>query len=537
MNTPENQTIEPKRIASTSTKPRPAGSKRGNRRRNAEGPAVIERFRPFPTNALPEPVRSFVEAGAKAIGCDTSYLALPMLTMLAASIGNTRRIQLKRGWTAPANLWGVIVGESGTAKTPAFALVMRPIRERQQKAMRHYAAAIANHQRATAHYEKKMAEWRRTKKGSQPEKPDEPLAKRCIVSDTTVEALAPILSANPRGLLLACDELAAWFGSFDRYSSGKGSKDAAHWLSMFNGESIIVDRKNGSPRTIFVPQASVSICGGIQPGILNRSLGLEYRESGLAARLLLACPPRRPKCWTNADIDPESETRIAEIVERLHTLELTEGSGQPKVVELADEAKRLWINYYNSHAQEQTELVGELAAAWSKFEEYAPRLALVVHFTRWAANDPTLDDEAVVDAESIMAGIRLVTWFKNEARRVYAMLGESNANRANRRLAEWIEGQGGETTINRVRQGCRWLKSPGAAEAALKNLKTASYGDWSLRPSGERGGRPPQVFRLFSLEPVNETPSLSEEIAGFVDVDSAGADEHQSNDDEWAEAS
>ncbi|HWB10091.1 MAG TPA: DUF3987 domain-containing protein [Pirellulales bacterium] len=103
--------------------------------------------------------------------------------------------------------------------------------------------------------------------------------------------MAPLLSANPRGLLLARDELAGWIGSFDRYAGGKGSADAANWLSMHNGESIVVDRKTGNPRTIFVPQAGVCVCGGIQPVILHRAWGVEHRESGLAARLLLTCPP------------------------------------------------------------------------------------------------------------------------------------------------------------------------------------------------------------------------------------------------------
>jgi hypothetical protein len=93
-------------------------------------------YRPFPVDALPEPIRGFVDAGARAIACDPSYLALPLLTAIAAAIGNTRRLDLKRGWSAPAILWGAIVGESGTAKTPAFKLVMRPVRERQRKAQK-----------------------------------------------------------------------------------------------------------------------------------------------------------------------------------------------------------------------------------------------------------------------------------------------------------------------------------------------------------------------------------------------------------------
>ncbi len=113
-----------------------------------------EQFRPFPVDALPEPIRGFVTAGSKAIGCDPSYLALPLMTELAAAIGSTRRLELKRGWSAPAIIWSAIVGESGTAKTPAFKLVMRPIRERQRKALDRHAETMKRFEADLARWEK-----------------------------------------------------------------------------------------------------------------------------------------------------------------------------------------------------------------------------------------------------------------------------------------------------------------------------------------------------------------------------------------------
>ena len=282
----------------------------------------IEQFQPFPSDALPEPIRGFVEAGAKAIGCDPSYLALPLLTSLGAAIGNTRQLQLKRGWSVPAIIWTAIVGESGTAKTPAFKLVMRPIRNLQDKNFEEYANARKQYETDLTHYEKESSMWKRDRKltDDPPEKPAEPQAVRFIVSDTTVEALAPLLMANPRGVLLARDEMAGWIGSFDRYAGGTGGADAAHWLSMHNGETITVDRKTGNPRTINVPRASVSVTGGIQPAILHRALGVEHRESGLAARLLLTWPPHKPKQWTEADIDPGKEAELEQLFTRLYDL-------------------------------------------------------------------------------------------------------------------------------------------------------------------------------------------------------------------------
>lgn len=485
----------------------------------------------FPVDALPEPIRGFVDAGARAIGCDSSYLALPLLTAIAAAIGNTRRLELKRGWSAPPILWGAIVGESGTTKTPAFKLVMRPVRKRQHKALKRNADETEQYEADIARWEKDMTAWKRNRNADAdpPKKPDPPQAERFVVSDTTVEALAPILLSSPRGLLLARDELAGWIGSFDRYAGkGKAGADSANWLSMFNAETIIVDRKTGIPRTIHVPQAAVCVTGGIQPAILKRALGLEHRESGLAARLLLTYPPRKVKRWTEADIDPAAEAELARLFDRFYELKPTtddDGDPCPSLVRLKADAKTAWVAYYNAHAVEQADLTGDMAAAWSKLEEYAARLALVVHFTRWATGD--MADETRLDLTSMNAGIVLAKWFKHEARRVYAMLDETDDELDQRRLINWIDRKGGPVTPRQVQQGCRWLKEPGAAETALEKLVNAGCGTWRVAAATAKGGRPGRAFVLSTPPTVHETPANPEESDGFVDVDSVDARENE----------
>ena len=467
------------------------------------------RYEPFPTDALPEPIRGFVSAGAKAIGCDASYLALPVLTVLAAAIGNARRLRIKRSWEACSIIWAAVVGESGTSKTPPFKLAMKPILARQGEALRQFDEAFEEYQLRLQEYERELTDWRRLKRNERaglepPTKPDPPEAHRCIVSDATVESLAPLLLANPRGLLLARDELSGWIGSFDRYSGGKGGGDAANWLSMFNAGSITVDRKTGDKKTIFVPSASVSICGGIQPAVLQRSFGREHCESGLAARFLLAYPPAKAKRWTEADVSQKVEEDYAAIIERLNELQMEvdpkSPAGAPEyrpgIVDFTPEAKELWKEYYNQHAGEQIKVHGDLGAAWSKLEEYPARLALVIHLVRWAAGDESLESAMGLDVQSLQAGIRLVTWFKGEARRVYGMFSESEAEQEERRLLEWIDRQGGEVSTRDVQQGCRWLKESGDAEAALKKLAEAGHGSWETIPPGPNGGRPARVFRL-----------------------------------------
>lgn len=135
---------------------------------------LINSYRSFPIAVLPEPIRTFVIKGAQAIGCDQSYVALPLLSALASAIGNTRRIQLKRGWTEPAIIWTAIVGDSGTMKTPAFRLAMKPLRDVQAAALKDHAQATANHERAKIAYERELLQWKRKGEGDPPEKPEEP---------------------------------------------------------------------------------------------------------------------------------------------------------------------------------------------------------------------------------------------------------------------------------------------------------------------------------------------------------------------------
>src|SRR5690606_4936341 len=130
--------------------------------------------------------------------------------------------------------------------------------------------------------------------------------------------------------------------------------------SMFNAQSITVDRKTGDRKTIFVPSAAVSICGGIQPAILQRAFGREHCESGLAARFLMAYPPAKAKRWTEADISKGAEADYAAIIESLYELQMEVVLGSPLAapesrpvhVYFTPEAKELCKEYYNQHAGE-----------------------------------------------------------------------------------------------------------------------------------------------------------------------------------------
>lgn len=473
---------------------------RHNSENQAEKPncvtvAAVDEFQKFPVEVLPNPVRGYVREASKAIGCDPAFIALPMLVGCAGAIGNSRRVRLKAGWTEPPILWGALVGASGDHKSPALEKAIHPLQRLQRKAMRQHDQEMQRYTEGDlAEYERAMVAWKKSNNpGPPPIKPEPPKVRRVVIEDCTIEAVGSLLHEQQHGLLLSNDELAGWWGSFERY---KKSSDAPHWLKLHGGRTLTIDRKMGTPKTLHIPNACCSVIGGIQPVILGKCLTQEHRANGMLARMLLCCPPRRAKKWTEAEIHPDSEQSIMNLYERLLALEMEhieDDDPRPVLVGLSPDAKSLFVEFYNSHALEQSSLSGELAAAWSKLEGYAPRLALVIQCIRWAAGDTR--DEFMIDADSMSAGITLANWFGHEARRVYALMDESEGQRELRELVEWIEQQGGRTTVREMQRGPHRFRPPGAAEAALQELVRIKFGRWDTTlPDGP--GRPRTDFIL-----------------------------------------
>jgi hypothetical protein len=333
---------------------------------------------PFPTEHLPDAIRAFADTVAAAMRCDPSYAALPALAVCAGMIGATRTMRLKRSWDEPAMVWAVVVGESGTLKTPPYKRAIAPVIALQK-------AHLAAHAIALEQYRAELREYERRKKNCKDEDPGdpptEPVCPRIYSRDTTIEALGGLLQNNTTRFLIGRDEISGWLSSFNQYKA-KGGSDLANWLELHSLGTLCVDRKTGEPKVIFVPNVGVSLCGGIQPGVLRAALSPQHFSAGIPARLLFAFPPRRQKEWTEEDIDPVAEAAYHCLVNALARLEPQfgeDGETSPLALPMTPDAKTAWVAFYGRFADKQAETDGDLAAAFSKLEGYAARLALVHH--------------------------------------------------------------------------------------------------------------------------------------------------------------
>jgi len=514
-------------------KPGPGAAGKATRRRS------ILPWRPFPVDVLPEPVRSYVACGAKALGCEPAFVALPLLAMLASAIGATRRVRLKQGWCEPSVLWTAIVADSGTLKSPAANYALDALNRLQAWKLEEYPQLREQYERDKVLYEADLGNWKR--KGRQkdeppPEKPVEPIVQRYIVHDITIEALAERLSNAPRGLLSANDELGAWLGSFDQYHRSGGA-DVPRWLSIYRAEGLIIDRKTGPEKTIFIKRAAVSVTGSITPRALARALGEQHLENGLAARIGLAMPPRIRKRWTEAVVDGSVIRSMERVVGRLLVLDFSaddNGSLTPIDLNLTPEGKGEWVRFYNEHNVEQESLMGPLASAYAKLEGGAARLALVVQLVRWAADMAPGD---AIDAESVRAGIALAQWFCYEAERVYAALAETDSEREQRSLIDLVRRLDGRITVRGLMQASRRYRTSAAdVEAALDGLVKAGEGRWVEVASGPAGGRPTMIFEVTEGGNGNETPENAEKNEVVLPLPPHSETQTQSGDASGGEA-
>jgi hypothetical protein len=375
--------------------------------------AAQDQWKPFPLHVLPKVVRAIVEQGAQAQGVDPTFWALPALGILAGCIGATRCVEAKKTWREAMVLWTATVAPSGAGKSEALRKLLEPVRRRDRELRK-----LSDERRRAA--QEAIDEWERKRRKNRnigDPRPDLPPLQCAVVNDITIECLASRLQDNPRGLLLAVEELAQWLGSFNRYKPG--GSDESHWLAFHGASPITVDRRAGP--SIQVLEAAVSLVGTIQPKIARELLGEHQRASGLAARLLLAQPPTKASLWSDATIHQATSDAWDQLVHALLGLEAKDGHAQ--LLPLSDSATQLFIPFHDdsARASHETQKLGdeELASALAKMRGMAARFSLLFALCE-AADAGSADTLAAVDESAMRSAIDLTLWFEHEIRRLYA---------------------------------------------------------------------------------------------------------------------
>ena len=154
--------------------------------------------------------------------CPLDFVAIPLLIGAATVIGKQFRIAPKahdNGWVERPCLWGAIVGDVGSAKTPAMNAALAPLwklQAEQQQKDQQTLELWQKRQKQAKFYQKaweaacKEALKKNIELPPCPAEADpgpQPYPRQFITNDTTQEKIAQLIEREKSGVLLFRDEL------------------------------------------------------------------------------------------------------------------------------------------------------------------------------------------------------------------------------------------------------------------------------------------------------------------------------------------
>ncbi len=98
----------------------------------SEKPGVLGTFEPFPVDCLPKPLREFTTRAALRRLRSRLHRSADSLR-LGRLRGHFPALRIKEEWIVPPVIWTCTIGESGTGKSPAMKMALRPLRTIQSR--------------------------------------------------------------------------------------------------------------------------------------------------------------------------------------------------------------------------------------------------------------------------------------------------------------------------------------------------------------------------------------------------------------------
>ena len=477
---------------------------------------------PFqPETRLPEVLRAWVMDEAERMPCPLDYVAAAALVALGSLIGAGCAIKPKQNdsWLIVPNLWGAVVGDPSTKKSPALDAGLRPLDRLITNAHREHDAARREYEgQMLIHTARKDAiEGRveqQAKKSGQGlaeiarelgdlAEPETPKERRCKTNDTTVEKLGELLRDNPSGILAKRDELVGLIASWDR--EGR-ERERAFWLEAWNGNQHFETDRVGRGH-VRIENVCVSLIGGIQPDKLIAYLEEAVKalaNDGMLQRFqFLVYPDHR--CWEWRDRSPNKEARdsACAVFEKLAGMDAVALGAAPAddfakfpYFRFGPDAQEVFIEWSTDlhRARIEREDNPIIRQHLAKYDKLFPALALILHLVDCVHRGIT----GPVGKDAALRAAAWCEYLEGHAWRCYGLLADAG-QRAAQALSDRIKRgmpPDGFTARDVRRNQWRHLTADEAVRAALDWLEGEGWVRRERTPESTTGGRPTVRYRI-----------------------------------------
>jgi Protein of unknown function (DUF3987) len=413
----------------------------------------------FPVDVFTPAWQEWLRRAAHGAGVRPEHVAVPLLGVASSLIGTARRVCASRSWFEPITLWTCVVADSGDRKTPGLRVATRALDLIETNNAPGNRARRLAHETKVQHAKEIKERWKKDREAALKETPPkEPpvmpldavdpgnlIEPRLYATDPTIERLAALLQARPRGMMLIRDELSGLFANMARYN--KGGNDRPFWLEAFNGGRHVVERVTAGSTVI--DHLLVGVIGTFQPDKLARAFAGD--EDGMYGRFLYGwplAPEYRPLTNEAAEVEPELLNALTALI-RLPSEDET-GIFAPQPIWLSQEAIAEFEEFRKWSDQFKRGLDGRERHWFVKGETHVLRLAGVLSYMAWAIALGTssangLDaitaslEPKTIDKKFVADAIRLWRdFFWPHARAAMRQIGLTDRHKNARRVLRWI---------------------------------------------------------------------------------------------------
>ena len=352
----------------------------------------------LPVDGLSPNATEMLRKVASSLQCPVDIALSAMFATVGVAMGKRVIIDDGKYRNYPC-LWVCVVAPSGSNKSTPIRFFLQPLKDRDS-----YNYGV---------YREELRAYRQ----AGDDKGDKPVFKQYVISDSTPEARNQVLSVNPNGILLYRDELKGMIDDFCRYAK---SGELSQMLSMFDSDTIVVNRKSDEP--LLIKDPFMSIIGSIQPSVLVDTFGNDnMMNNGFNQRWLFCYPESgMPEMYTDVSIP---QRVISDWKDFIYNLIMYDFSVMGGKIYIRGEAKRVYIDYYNSLQIKKASADDYLSSVYSKLQIHVIRWAGVAHIL---GNSPTSID---ITPEEMEYSVRCMDYFERCALKVYRMLLEGRGNR------------------------------------------------------------------------------------------------------------
>ncbi|MET3560895.1 hypothetical protein ABID39_001611, partial [Bartonella japonica] len=407
-------------------------------------------------------------------------------------------------WKIVPNLWGAIVGQPSTMKSPTMQAALEPLdifekewyqewikKKKQQKTKEIFNELETKENKRKAYKalknqdkEQALALLSKALEDNESEEDDSPIKRRLIVNDVTVEKLGELLKENPRGLLMVCDELTGFLANLERKEY---QTDRAFYLKAFNGnQSHNYDRIGRG--TIHIPNATLSIVGGIQPSRIIPLIQAIHRginDDGLLQRFQMLIFPdaRQERLWVDRPPKQEAWENYQKIFRLLYDKPL----GSPKhpiIIRFAPKAQekfRVWWEEFQKKINEG-HFSTSLQAHLLKMNKTIPTLALIFELVEGGRFEVTLP--------SLHMALRWEKYLLSHIKRLYAAADNFATKGANLLIERCEYLPDGFTARDVSKRHWKLLKDNETIQQTLELLCRCNYLRKSFADKKQKVGRP-----------------------------------------------